>query len=743
MIKSGEVWIALQAETDGRYGIHLVRPDGTGLHVVAPRITGERQVHPDWSPDGSRLAFSVEDGDGTWDLWTVSVDGSDAERIVDCSAPCRSADHPAWSPDGRAVAFERVISSGSMSRSTLEVHDLGSGKEEVVLETLDGRGLQGPRWSPDGTRLAFEELRREPGDVDGEMSGSRIAIVELSGAEPIVSPVTDWALDAGDPDWSPAQDDLIAFTAPATPTSDRAELWTIRTDGTEPRAITDFGTGERSASDPAFTPNGRTLIFAMTRAGQAEAVMATVGLDGTGLGPATESGYLDGEHPRLRPVPGEVPPPIPSPSPPPETTPTPTPVPSPVMLEATVALSADAPADGRRRVDPGALVTITLTATALTDAPEAHAFVYVPDGWVVVEPSADEAALVAGAIRWSLGDLPAGDTIERRTVVRAPSGPATGDPAIDGLFRASLGAANGAVQAADLQLLVAPALIVEHVTFSRVHPTTHVPTYLVPDKPLTEVEAFDTFRIRFQVRNADLVPASVVPRLQYRIVGGQVFEDLPVGDPILGQPLYLAPEWRAAGNGRNGTVERSDSEAIPEGDLRSDDVDDPTQEPAAGTRFMGVEPTGSIEIDGNTYTEVELSVRATIDLPFARTVEFRLTDDGRPLMGSVSAWMATDVRPPVSLSPGQRRGLDVGPPIDATPTPGTAALSGMLDYELVTGRSAMPARAAISNAVPLYRLAVAQRTTTGQIGAMAAPGSSLHAPDTSLVSDACARCHST
>jgi Tol biopolymer transport system component len=61
-------WIAYQGATGGPPRIRLVRPDGTDDHAVVPDIEAGDQFHPDWSPDGLRLAFAADDADGTRDV---------------------------------------------------------------------------------------------------------------------------------------------------------------------------------------------------------------------------------------------------------------------------------------------------------------------------------------------------------------------------------------------------------------------------------------------------------------------------------------------------------------------------------------------------------------------------------------------------------------------------------------------------------------------------------------------------
>jgi len=63
----GEPWIAYQGGSGGPSRIRLVRPDGTGDHALIDAATPPalEQLHPDWSHDGSRIAFSAQDTDDT------------------------------------------------------------------------------------------------------------------------------------------------------------------------------------------------------------------------------------------------------------------------------------------------------------------------------------------------------------------------------------------------------------------------------------------------------------------------------------------------------------------------------------------------------------------------------------------------------------------------------------------------------------------------------------------------------
>lgn len=288
-IKDGEPWIAYFTIIDGNGLTYLMRPDGTDAHQFMVDTPGDVK-HPDWSPDGQRLAVNVND-----DIWVADADGSHAEAVV--KGGC--CDYPAWSPDGTKLAFTNYSGESLGTKpfmSWVEVMDLATKERTTVIETKRPLLVDVPRWSPDGKKLVVGVHQM---DDEGFETGAAIAVVPATGGK--LRYLTKFDAFAYYPDWSWATN-TIAFDnetvvdqkAPG-PNGDTSNLYVVQPDGTGLRQVTDVAKGTR-VIQPTWAPDGKSIIADFAD------VWLGVRVDPT-TGEVEQFGDCCVSHPRLRPTP--------------------------------------------------------------------------------------------------------------------------------------------------------------------------------------------------------------------------------------------------------------------------------------------------------------------------------------------------------------------------------------------------------------------------------------------------------
>ena len=141
--------------------IYVVDANGSSLrslsgsfelaHVYSP--TAELDFSPSLSPDGSKVVYTTlryatgELREHTYELAIQAIDGSDPLRLTTNDWDDVS---PAWSPDGSRIAF--VSDRGEGYRAYTIALD-GSDERSVAPSVIAQSNA--PVWSPDGSRLAF------------------------------------------------------------------------------------------------------------------------------------------------------------------------------------------------------------------------------------------------------------------------------------------------------------------------------------------------------------------------------------------------------------------------------------------------------------------------------------------------------------------------------------------------------------------------------------------------------------
>jgi dipeptidyl aminopeptidase/acylaminoacyl peptidase len=137
-------------------GTRVVFARGAGLYVVDAE--GGRPVRlrpqlsevnaPTFSPDGSQIAYLLDEDDNEWHVWVVDADGGNAHEILaDEETVVGGVTGLQWSPAGDRLAIGLNASKGSDAIYTFAPD--GSDFTEVITGGIS------PYWSPDGSKIAY------------------------------------------------------------------------------------------------------------------------------------------------------------------------------------------------------------------------------------------------------------------------------------------------------------------------------------------------------------------------------------------------------------------------------------------------------------------------------------------------------------------------------------------------------------------------------------------------------------
>ncbi|MDA0179489.1 DPP IV N-terminal domain-containing protein [Solirubrobacter phytolaccae] len=227
---------------------------------------GTQTTQPSWFPNGQGLLYrrTTTAPPTRSDVWAMNLDGTNRRPVVVLP---EDQFYPSFSPDMRTVLFSTV--KGADARN-IQAMDVATGAITTLFDHSPRSYDSAPAWSPDGRQIAFES------DLDGDRE---IYVMNADGSN--VRQLTHNGNWEEGPAWSP-DGTRLAFTRALSNTD--YNVWTMAPDGTDQRQLTTYA-GRDESPDWGRNPGPGTVggtvpaTLALSLDGAASFGTFTPGLD--------------------------------------------------------------------------------------------------------------------------------------------------------------------------------------------------------------------------------------------------------------------------------------------------------------------------------------------------------------------------------------------------------------------------------------------------------------------------------
>jgi Tol biopolymer transport system component len=183
--------IAYECYSNDNWEIFTMNPDGSSAMNLT-QTPDQHEHYPQISPDGTKICFSVDQGEGreaVRSLYVMDIDGSHRKKLVE------NAREPFWRPDSKVIGFlpQEYSKFNVMDFSTkgMSFYELATGKIEPHQNSTNLHHLYNPCWSANGKWIvATVHAGMNVGHAILliEAHGDQIINLKIPGCRPCFSP---------------------------------------------------------------------------------------------------------------------------------------------------------------------------------------------------------------------------------------------------------------------------------------------------------------------------------------------------------------------------------------------------------------------------------------------------------------------------------------------------------------------------------------------------------------------------
>ena len=224
-LKNSPFKIAYECYVNDNREIFVMNADGSAPinHTSTPK---EHEHYPQVSPDGAKICFSVDAGEGrdaVRSLYVMDSDGRNRRKLAE------RAREPFWSPDGRRIGFlpQEFTKFNVVDYSTkgMSFYDVASGTIEPHPNSTNLHHLYNPSFSRNGKWIVatvHAGMGLSHAILAIEANGNKIVNLKIPGCRPCLSP------DGTQIAWGSGDHEIVAAPIDLESDSPSVGTWRLR-----------------------------------------------------------------------------------------------------------------------------------------------------------------------------------------------------------------------------------------------------------------------------------------------------------------------------------------------------------------------------------------------------------------------------------------------------------------------------------------------------------------------------------